>query len=329
MNQESLRPGLKTWSALSGNRKRPSEYEVLTYKLHTRTVNPDAPYEQDTGTAMNRWYKKYVVGSPLVHDDWDAFRDPDQVTYRAYTTMQDGQEQFVDGLLDIHSESRHDASLSAEWVDVLAKLYTPGRYLVGAGQMVSAYLVQTAPASTITNCAAFQEADQLRWVSRTAYRTRELANTYPDAGFASAERFHFELSPEWQGFRELVEKSMVTYDWAECFFVWNVITARAIDEAWLHQLGAAARRHDDGLTGMLADNQMKDSERSRRWTAALMALALTVPENRAVLAGWEKKWVPLAEKAIDDFCAALPDSPQAGKAAKDACAAFRREIGLD
>ena len=36
--------------------------------------------------------------------------------------------------------------------------------------------------------AAFQTADQLRRVQRVAYRTRQLADAYPDRGFGSVER---------------------------------------------------------------------------------------------------------------------------------------------
>lgn len=323
------RPGLKTWSVLSGARKRPSEYEILTYKLHARTRNPEAPYEQDPGTMMNTWYKTYVVGSPLKHPDWDAFRDPDQVTYRAYTTLQDGQEQYVDGLLNDANENGLDARLPLAWVATLAKLYTPLRYVMGAGQMASAYLVQTAPASTITNAAAFQEADYYRWISRLAYRARELANAHPEAGFARDERTHFETLPAWQGLRELIEKALIAYDWGESFFAFNVVAARAVDEACLRQLGLAARRHGDTLTAMLNDNALRDAARSRRWTAALVKQALEVEGNKAVIAGWLEKWVPLADTAMTAFCAGLPDSLGAGAEAKAACAAFRRELALD
>ena len=327
-NPATARQGLKTWSALSGTRKRPSEYEVLTYKLHARTRNPNAPYEQDPDSMMNSWYKRHVVASPLTHSDWDSFRDPDQITYRAYTAVQDGQEEYVDGLLSEHAENAHDAKLPAAWVGVLGRLYTPGRYLMTANQMLSAYIVQTAPASTITNCAAFQEADYFRWLSRTAYRTKELANAYPDAGFGTAEREYFEKAPEWQGFRALYEKALVAYDWGEAFIVSNVVAARAVDEAVLRQLAHAARRHGDTLTAMLADNQLKDSARSRRWTVVLVRQALTVDSNRPVIEGWLAKWVPLAEQAIDAFCAGLPESPEAASEAKAACEAFRRELGL-
>lgn len=325
----STRPGLKTWSALAGGRKRPSEYEVLTYKMHARTRNPDAPYEQSPDSSMNQWYKRYVVGSPLQHADWDSFRDPDQMTYRAYTTLQDGQEAFVDGLLDDHANNAHDAALAPEWVEALSALYTPGRYLMAAGQMISAYLVQTAPASTITNCAAFQEADHLRWLSRIAYRTRELANTHPAVGFGEQERYSFEIAPHWQGFRRLLEQVLVAYDWGECFIAFNVVAARAIDAAYLRELGANARLHQDTLSTMLIDNHLKDSARSCRWTAALVKQCLTVPANASVIGGWLEKWVPLADAAIDAYCAALPLPSGAAGRATESCRSFRRRLGLD
>lgn len=110
------RGGLKTWSALAGNKKRPSEYEIVTYKLHYRNRKPDAAYEQSPDSMMNRWYRKHVRDSLLKHDDWDAFRDPDQVTYRSYTAMQDAHEEYVDGLLKNHTDTGHDSKLKSEWV---------------------------------------------------------------------------------------------------------------------------------------------------------------------------------------------------------------------
>ena len=111
--------GLKTWSALLANKRRPSEYEIVTHGLHYRNRNPDAPYELDSNLMMNQWYKKNVFGSPLQHDDWNKFRDPDRLTYRSYVAMQDGQEEYVDGLLREHSSRKHDYSLSADWLAAL------------------------------------------------------------------------------------------------------------------------------------------------------------------------------------------------------------------
>lgn len=322
------RPGLKTWSALMGNRKRPSEYEVVSYKLHYRTRNPHAPYEQSPNLRMNEWYRKHVFNSPLQHPDWDSFRDPDEVTYRAYCTMQDGQEQYVDGLLNAHDANKHDASLSGKWIETLGKLYTPARYLHSAGQMASAYLVQTAPASTITNCAVFQEADCFRWLSRVAYRTRELANSYPDKGFGENERRNWEELPEWQGFRELFEKVLATYDWGECFVALDVIALPTVDFGFLQPLKAASRSHGDTLTALLCDNQARDSQRARRWTAALIKQSLDVKTNEEVIAGWVAKWTPLAERAIDAYCAGLPGGIDLAAKGKASLAAFKAELGI-
>ncbi|MFT3731844.1 MAG: toluene monooxygenase [Hyphomicrobium sp.] len=311
-----------------GSRKRPSEYEVVSYKLHYRNRNPEAPYEQSPNLRMNEWYKKHVFGSPLQHPDWDSFRDPDEVTYRAYCTMQDAQEQYVDGLLNAHDQNGHDKSLSAGWVDKLATMYTPGRYLLSAAQMASAYLVQMAPASTITNCAVFQEADCFRWLSRTAYRTRELANAYPDKGFGANERKIWEDAAEWQGFRELFENVLATFDWGENFVALDIVALRAIDFGFTQVLKDAARSEADTLTALLCDNQLRDGLRSRRWTAALVKQSLEVEANREAIEGWLKKWVPLGDRAIDAYCAGFPNGAATAQSAKAAASGFRKEIGL-
>lgn len=320
--------GLKTWSALLSTKKRPSEYEIVTHGLHYRNRNPEAPYELDPNITVNRWYKQHVIGSPLKHDDWNRFRDPDQVTYRGYTTMQDGHEEYVDGLLREHAARDHDKELSADWVKTLAQLYTPQRYMNAAAQMNMAYVVQVAPASTITNCAAFQEADGTRWMSRVAYRTRELANAHPNAGFAEKERSQWEDAAAWQGVREAIERLLTTYDWAENLVAANVVVLRSIEEACVRQLARAARQHGDSLTAMLLEAQLRDADRSRRWTKKFIEMALENEANRSVLGGWIDKWGALADKAIDTFCAAIPGVHDAAKQAREGAANYRQAVGL-
>lgn len=111
---------------------------------------------------MARWYKEHRNNCALNHPDWNAFRDPDGLVYRTYIMLQDGQETYVFGLFDQFNEREHDKALEATRAGSLARLYTPGRYLFHTLQMTSAYIMQMAPASTITNCAAFQAADSFR-----------------------------------------------------------------------------------------------------------------------------------------------------------------------
>ena len=322
--------GMKTWSGLAEKRRRPSEYEVVTTNLQTRTRFPDQAYELSPAPllGMNAFYKRNVSESPLQHPDWESFRDPDEMIYRVYTRIQDQQEQYVDGLLDEHDEIGHDATLSDAWLDVLERLYTPRRFLQMALQMGAAYLVQIAPASTITACAGFQDGDEFRWLSRCAYRARELQRAHPGRGFGESERRTWEEDSAWQGFRELLEKTLATYDWGEHFVALNLVAKPAADEAH-RQLGRVARRCDDGLLGLMADNQMRDSERSRRWSAALVAFALENEANATVLRGWIEKWMPLAREAVAAYCGALPEQDDAADAALGAVEAFHRSLGLD
>lgn len=325
---DDLSKPLKTFSHLARLKRRPSEYEIVSTNLIWSTDDPERPWAMSPSVPLSRWYLKHRNDSPLKHPDWNAFRDPDQLVYRTYNMMQDGQESYVDGLLNDHSRNEHDKGLGAAWLKALCRLYTPGRYPIHALQMGSAYLVQLAHSSTVENCAMFQAADQLRWLQRIAYRTKELAKSHPGIGFGSTERKSWEDDPAWQGFRALIEKTLAAYDWGEHFVALNLIAKPAIDEAYLRQLGLAARHQGDTLLGLLTDAQLIDSERSRRWSKALVDFMLKVPGNQAVLDSWVKKWAPLGDQAIEAYCAALPDSPDAASAAKAAVRDWRMTLGL-
>ena len=324
---EVLKP-LKTWSHLAGNRRRPSEYEIVSTNLHYHTNNPDAPWELDPDIPMSKWYKKYRNQSPLKSDDWDAFRDPDQLVYRTYNLLQDGQETYVKGLFDQFNERGHDKMLSDDWLKTLALLYTPARYAYHCLQMVSAYQYQMSPSSTISNCAAYQAADSLRWMTHTAYRTQELANAHGEL-FATNERDVWENNAAWQGFRELLEKALVAWDWAEAYVAVNLVAKPALEEALLVQLGEAARTNDDTLLGLLTQAQMRDAERHRRWVTELAKFTHEPEGNKAVLQAWINKWAPLGDQAIDAYCAALPDSPDAAVNARTAVKTFRSSLGFE
>lgn len=305
--QRDLKP-LKTWSHLAKNRRRPTEYEIVSTNLLWST-DDDAPWAMGPSVPLSRWYIEYRNNSPLRHEDWDGFRDPDQLVYRTYNMIQDGQESHVDALLDDHSGNEHDDGLSSEWVAQLARFYTPGKYLLHTIQMAAAYLAALSPASTIENCFIFESGDQLRWVSRVAYRTAELRSTRPEVGFGSQERSVWEDDAAWQGFRELMERTLVTWDWAEQFVALNLVAKPAVDAALLRSLSTIAQDSGDTLLALLCRAQLIDSDRTVRWSEALLGYALDSTEhgeqNRELVRGWFDKWSPLANTAVAQYCGAL------------------------
>jgi toluene monooxygenase system protein E len=324
---EILKP-LKTWSHLASRRRKPSEYEIVSANLHYNDRDANAPYELDPNMFMNTWYKKNTFGTELKHDDWNSFRDPDEVVYRTYNIMQDGQESYVTGLFDQFNEREHDYSLEQRWGGVLSRYYTPSRYLFHTLQMTSAYVGQVSPASTITNCHYFQMADSLRWLSHTAYRTKELSTAFPDKGFGVDERHYWENDPVWQGFRELAEKALTVWDWGEAIVVLNLVVKPAVEEAVLRTLGVSARHNGDTLLGLVTDAQLLDAARHRRWTAAFVKMALENPDNLPLIQKWVAKWEPLANKAISAYCSGLPDAGDAAENAIKATAQYRSSLGI-
>jgi toluene monooxygenase system protein E len=321
---------MKTWSKLAKNKRRPSEYEIVTTNLQTRNRYREQAYELSPAPdlAMNEWYKNYVFDSPLQHEDWEEFRDPDALIYRVYTRSQDSQEEYIDGLLDEHNEIEHDIDLQPEWLDALELLYTPRRYLQASLQMSAAYLLQIAPASTLTACAGFQEGDEFRWLQRVAYRSRELQLAHPKRGFTKTERDNWENQEAWQGMREMMEKALITYDWGEAFVANNLVAKIAADES-LRALASTARQFQDPLLASLADNQLRDSDRSRRWSAALVKFCTDErSKNKTVIQGWIEKWSPLACNAINTYCATFPENNDSADLAISRMVAFHRSLDV-
>lgn len=329
MNSKKLK-GMKTWSKLAKNKRRPSEYEIVTTNLQTRHRHRDSAYELSPAPdlSMNEWYRKNVFDSPLQHDDWEEFRDPDALIYRVYTRNQDSQEEYIDGVLSEHNDIEHDKDLQPEWLDLLETMYTPRRFLQGTLQMNAAYILQIAPASTITAAAGFQEGDEFRWLQRLAYRTRELQNAHPDRGFGQSERKNWEEFPAFQGIRKLMEKVLVSYDWGENFVAGNLVAKVASDET-LRELATVARTFRDPLLASLADNQLRDSDRSRRWSAALVKFCTDAKdENKVTIKNWIEKWNPMAKEAISIYCDALPDGADLAKSAIARMEAFHRSLEI-
>jgi toluene monooxygenase system protein E len=288
------RPPLKTWSAFGDLGRRPNEYEIVTHKMN-HTLR-ETPLELGPDRLGNRWLSRHRDGIKLTVPDWNAFRDPDQFTYRKYVKNQDDNETYIDGIIQEFDRIGH----AGHAPDFLQTCLTPSRYLAHGQQMMSAYLQQLAPSTYVGNCAAFQAGDQLRRVQRVAYRTKQLDLTYPDRGFGRTERAAWEQSPNWQGLRKGIERLLVAFDWDDAFVGLNLVVKPLADEITLRQFASEARHLGSDLDALIAGNLFLDAERSRRWTAALTRFAVAGnPANRRHLLGLVAKWRPIADEIVE------------------------------
>src|ERR1700749_3946367 len=183
----------RTFSAFGDVRRMPSEYDIVTHAQNwTLRQNRAAAFEQNPSSAANLWFLTYRDNTPLQGTDWDAFRHPDKLTYRAYVNLQSDAETRVGGVLEAHADADADAVLDPVVVTLLGRLFTPSRYLCHGFQQVEASIGYMAPSSYITSAASFSTADFLRRVTTIAYRTRELQVAWPESGIGSMERAEWE-----------------------------------------------------------------------------------------------------------------------------------------
>ena len=300
-------PGRKTYTRLATGRRIPLEYELVSTDLH---YNYPKRFELPAANPVVAWYYRYREGSALQARDWERFSDPRRTTYSAYTVLQDGREDVVDGLLREVDDTGYDRNLSQEWVRFLDRWYSPLRFPVHGLQMLAAYVAQLAPASRITNCAAFQSADELRRVQRIAYRTVQLSGPPPEAA-AARQRAAWEDAEAFQPLRELIERALVAYDWGEAFTVTNLVIKPRIDRLVNQEIaGALATANGDPILTSIHFSLDEDARWHRRWTAALVQhLVDDTPLNAEVVFEWIAKWSPLASRALEALAAILAEAP--------------------
>jgi hypothetical protein len=293
----SRQRSLKTWSAFGNLGRRPTEYEILTHNLN-HTTGP-IPLEMGPEVHGNVWLREHRDAIKLTVGNWDDFRDPDAMTYGKYVASQDDQETYVEGLLEQFDHQGYDASLSTVALELLKRAFTPTRYLVHGEQMLSAYVQQLAISSYISNCAAFQAADQLRRVQLTAYRTTQLQLTHETAGFATTERQSWETADAWQPIRRAVESALVEYDWDRAFVVTNLVVKPVADLLFLDQLSTECAAVGASLDSLILKNLWLDSLRSQRWTIALVTFLTGADDGNAqVLQAYLDEFAPLAREMI-------------------------------
>lgn len=270
VSKRSVRSRTKTWSSFGNLGRRPSEYEIVTHNMNHTYGGSAEPLEMGPNVNGNVWLREHRDQRLFGVSDWNQFRDPDELTYRKYCTLQDEQETYVDCLLrDFTDAKKSDAKLSTEALNFLQLTMTPCRYLGHGEQMLSAYIQQMAPSAYAGNCATFQTADALRRVQRVAYRTKQLANAYPGRGFGSSERRMWEQEPDWQPVRKAIELALVEYDFDRAFVKFQLVLRPILDNLFLNQFADVAHTLGAEADALISRNLYLDSQRANRWSNGL------------------------------------------------------------
>jgi Methane/Phenol/Toluene Hydroxylase len=288
----------KTWSELGDLGRKPTTYEIVTHGMNHTMGN--SPLELGPEVKGNVWLREYRDGMPLRGIDWEAFRDPDQLTYEAYCARQDDAETYIDALLErFDGVKDSDASASPELMALQLRAGTPTRYVAHGLQMLSAYVQQLAPSAYVANCASFQTADLLRRIQRTAERTKMMELAHPDAGFGTSERATWETNPDWQPIRQAIEESLLEYRWDRALVAVQVVIKPVLDLLFLDAYADQIGRLGGELDRLLFENLAADGARSRAWTSKLILHINEADEgNSMMIRSIMSEWAPRTDGLI-------------------------------
>ena len=300
-------PQQKTYWHLLEQRRKPTEYEIVTSKLLCYTGEGFTGKRFELDVPLKDWYRQYQEESPLVCSSWEKFRDPRETTYTKYTELQRDKEIFVDAILEEIELTGYDAQLRPAWLRIFPRIIAPFRYPAHGFQMIASYIGQMAPGGRITIAAALQSADEMRRIQRIAYRIRQLQRLYP--GLASDSRNLWETDAMWQPLRELVERLLIAYDWAEAFVGLNLVVKPLIDELFMKYVSELALAEEDYLLGQIFYSLNEDCQWHREWSSCLIQSAVADNvRNRQTIQGWLNHWCPLATRAVQPFAMLLQET---------------------
>ena len=99
------------------------------------------------------------------------------------------------------------------------------------------------------------------------HRIRLLQQIYP--GFAADSGTLWQTDSIWQPLREVVEKLLIAYDWAESFIGLNLVLKPLVDELFMNYVSDLALRQDDYLLGQIFYSLNEDCQWHRQWSESL------------------------------------------------------------
>ena len=293
-----------------GQRWMSSEYEFVTHDLD-RVVRPGRG-ESPAGESGSAEHPALRGPSSLYCEQWQGFRDPEELTYGRYVMLQDEADTVVFGVLAHYDSVAHDSCLDPEWLDTLGMFFTPLRYPLYGLQQVESFLGVVAPTSKVVNAAAFATTDLVRAASIVALRTRQLQLRHRARSFAGRDRSAWEEMPTWQPARRAVEAAMATSDFGEALTAANLVLWPALDSVLFRSFGQVARANGDDLTWLLLTTLASDAARNVRWSKALARYAVQQrPANEAVFQRWVDRWEHRVVDTVEPLAAAIADLPRA------------------
>jgi hypothetical protein len=284
-----------------GERRRLSEYEEVT-----RLLQWHPPYHMDGG-ARPRYAVWADANSALLSGDWDAYRAPDKLYYRTYTTQQAKADRAVSTAFEFAGETDALAHVDAARLDRLRELIPALQYPEWGLCIANQYVTRFAMSSWIAGAAEFMMFDELRHAQ--LYGRLGLAFDEAHGGFDQG-RERWMSAARLQPMRRVIEEYMALLDWGQSFIVGGLIVEPLLTEAAGAVLTDGAVRAGDWLVPFACQSILNDKRRHRADVEAFVTMVTQDPEhgpgNVALIDTWCQLWKPQTTDAVRQLAG---DSP--------------------
>jgi hypothetical protein len=273
------------------DKRRLSEYEEVT-----RWTQWEPPYHIDGDRPAHQvWDDDSTV---LACADWNAYRTPDKLYYRTYTTKQSRAARAVETAFDFADKDGQLAAVGPARVALLRQVVGALQYPDWGLCVVHQQTTRFALSSWIAGATCFMMFDDLRHAQ--LYGHLALAYGAHFEGFDDPRPAWTE-HPRFQSARRVTEELMATLDWGKA-----VITADLLTEPLLTTAAHALLTRDslaagDGLTPFVCRSIAEDKARHRDSAAAFLALVAGDEKhgtvNRELIGTWAADLLPRSYEA--------------------------------
>jgi hypothetical protein len=282
---------LDTVSAQAGKGRRLNEYEEVTQLLQWHSpfhISGDRP-------SHKVWSDD---STELRCTDWEAYRTPDKLYYRTYTTRQARAGRTMATAFEFAETDKQLAAVDPARVELLRNVIGPLQYPDWGLCVTHQQTTRFALSSWIAGATSFMMFDELRHAQlygRLALAYGELHDGFDDPRPAWMESLRFQPT------RRIIEEIMATLDWAKAIVLADLVVEPLHTAASHSLLTAGSLAAGDGLTPFVCRSIEDDKLRHRESAVAFLRLLCDDEthgdHNRALISEWVADLLPRAYPA--------------------------------
>jgi phenol hydroxylase P1 protein len=227
--------------------------------------------------------------------DWYAFKDPRQYYYGTYVVARGRQQEAAEAAFALFEDRGLAATLPDPVRQVALDTLVPLRHVEWAGNMNNAAVCAYGYGTAITAPAMYHAMDHL---GIAQYLTR-IGLALDGPGALDAAKKAWLEDPRWQPLRRYAEDTLVVQDWFELFVAQDLVLEGVLFPLVFDHADRALAAKGGAALSPLTRFMGEWFDESARWVdAQVKTAAAESAENKALIAGWARRWRDRAVEAI-------------------------------